>query len=67
MKIELKEVTIKELVKKYKDEGDEGVSGYNGRLDIRPPYQREFVYDDKQREAVIDTVTKGFPLNIVET
>ncbi len=41
------------------------MKGYNGKLDIRPPYQREFIYKAKQRDAVIDTVTKGFPLNVM--
>lgn len=65
MKIELREVTVRELVKGYVDDGEGGVVGYDGELDIRPPYQREFIYKDKQREAVIDTVTKGFPLNVM--
>ena len=39
--------------------------GYSGKLDIRPPYQREFIYKDKQRDAVVDTVTKEFPLNVM--
>lgn len=65
MKIELREVTVRELVKGYSDDGEGGVVGYDGELDIRPPYQREFIYKDKQREAVIDTVTKGFPLNVM--
>lgn len=34
-------------------------------MDIRPPYQREFRYDEKQQQAVIDTILKGFPLNIM--
>ena len=42
-----------------------GVVGYGGKLDIRPPYQREFIYKDKQRDAVIDTVRKDFPLNVM--
>lgn len=65
MKIELKNLTVRELVEGYRDDGDGGVVGYGGRLDIRPPYQREFVYNDKQRNAVIDTITKGFPLNVM--
>ena len=65
MKIELKEISIRELYKGYKDNADEGVVGYGGKLDIRPPYQREFIYKDKQRNAVIDTVRKGFPLNVM--
>lgn len=65
MKIELKEITIRELTNGYSDNEENGVVGYGGKLDIRPPYQREFVYKDKQREAVIDTVIKGFPLNVM--
>lgn len=65
MKIELKEITIRELAEGYVDNAEEGVIGYGGKLDIRPPYQREFIYKDKQRDAVIDTVTKDFPLNVM--
>ncbi len=65
MQIELKEITIRELTNGYSDNEENGVIGFGGKLDIRPPYQREFVYKDKQREAVIDTVTKGFPLNVM--
>ena len=65
MEISLKEITIRELAEGYCNSGIEGVRGYNGRLDIRPPYQREFVYKDKQREAVIETVFRGFPLNVM--
>ena len=65
MKIELKKITIRELVDGYKDSAEDGVVGYGGRLDIRPPFQREFVYNEKQRDAVIDTVMKGFPLNVM--
>ena len=65
MKIELKKIKIRELVEGYIDNEEEGVYGWNGRLNIRPKYQREFVYKDKQRDAVIDTVSKGFPLNVM--
>jgi len=34
-------------------------------LNIRPKYQREFVYKDKQRDSVIETVKKDFPLNVM--
>jgi hypothetical protein len=63
MKVELKKVTIKELVVGYKDRDSEGVVGYNGLLDIRPPYQREFVYDLKKSQAVLETVMNNLPLN----
>ena len=65
MNIELKEVTVRELVDKYKDNGEGGVTGYGGKLDIRPPFQREFIYKDKERNAVIDSILKKFPLNVL--
>lgn len=64
MKIQLREITIRELTNGYKDNQEEGVVGFNGKLDIRPPYQREFIYKDHQRDSVIETVTKDYPLNI---
>jgi hypothetical protein len=65
MIIEPKEITVRELTKGYQDNDEAGVSGYDGKLDIRPPYQREFIYKDRQRAAVIDTITKSFPLNVM--
>ena len=65
MKIELREIKIRELVADYVDDGEGGVRGYSGQLDIRPPYQREFIYKDKQRNDVIDSIKKGFPLNVM--
>ena len=63
MDIELKNISVRELVEDYQDSQEAGVVGFGGKLNIRPPYQREFVYNDKQREAVIDTITRSFPLN----
>ncbi|MDO5059565.1 MAG: DUF262 domain-containing protein [Neisseria sp.] len=65
MKIELKQITVRDLVKDYQDSAENGVRAYGGLLDVRPPYQREFVYKDKQRDAVIETVRQGFPLNVM--
>ena len=65
MKIEMKEIPVRDLIKEYVDTVDDGVIGYDGKLNIRPAYQREFVYKDRQREAVIETVRKDFPLNIM--
>ena len=65
MKIELKTITIRDLVKGYCNDGDNGIRGYSGKLDIRPPYQREFVYDDNKRQAVIESIKQGFPLNVM--
>lgn len=65
MKIKLKEVTVGEVAKGYKDNSIEGCFGYDGNLNIRPPYQREFIYNDKKRNAVVSTVRHGFPLNVM--
>src|SRR3989338_347063 len=70
MKINLKPITVKEVIKNYKDSAEEGVVGYDGKLNIRPAYQREFVYKDEQRNEVIRTVMRGypstkFPLNVM--
>lgn len=65
MKIELTKITVGQLVDGYTDNDENGVTGFGGKLNIRPKYQREFVYKDKQRNAVIDTVTKDYPLNVM--
>ena len=65
MKIKLNEITVRELAEGYHDDSEGGVVGYGGRLDIRPAFQREFVYKAAQRDAVIDTIQNGFPLNVM--
>ena len=65
MKIELNEISIREVAQNYVDNAEDGVVGFDGKLNIRPKYQREFVYNEKQRNAVIDTIRKGFPLNVM--
>ena len=65
MKIKLMDLTVKQLVAGYHDDGEGGVVGFDGALDIRPPFQREFIYKGKQREAVISSILQGFPLNVM--
>ena len=65
MKIELHHITVRDLTKGYEDNNENGVRAYDGKLDVRPPFQREFVYKEKQRDAVIDTLSQGFPLNVM--
>ncbi len=64
MKIEETKIKVSELYEGYFNDDEEGVVGYNEMLNIRPKYQREFVYKDEQRNEVIRTVKKGFPLNV---
>jgi hypothetical protein len=63
MKIALRSIKVSDLVAGFEDKAEEGVRGYGGRLNIRPPYQREFIYKERQRNEVIHTVRKNFPLN----
>ncbi|MDM7986682.1 MAG: DUF262 domain-containing protein, partial [Smithella sp.] len=65
MKIELHEISIRDVTQGYVDNDEEGVLGYGGRLNIRPKYQREFVYDTEKRNKVLETIRKGFPLNVM--
>lgn len=48
MDIDLKNITVRQLVEGYQDNQEAGVVGFGGRLNIRPPFQWEFVYNDKQ-------------------
>ena len=65
MQIVLHKIKIRDLVNGYIDSQENGVVGYGGKLNIRPAFQREFVYKEKQRDSVIETVVKGFPLNVM--
>ena len=65
MKIELHRIPVSKVIVGYKDSDEEGVTAYNGKLNIRPKYQREFVYKEKQRNAVIETIINSFPLNVM--
>ena len=65
LKIKEKRVTVGEITKGYINNEEQGVRGYNGLLDIRPPYQREFIYNEDEQRAVINTVQHERPLNIM--
>ena len=68
MKIERIKITVAELIKGYEERGTEGIEGvvaFNGKLDVRPAYQREYIYKGKDQDEVIRTVRKNFPLGIM--
>lgn len=65
MKIDLNQITIREVAEGYVNNDEEGVAGYGGKLNIRPKYQREFVYKDDKRNAVVETIRRDFPLNVM--
>ena len=63
MRIEPLSLTVRQLCDGYADYAEDGVVAYCGKLDIRPKYQREFIYSEKQQQAVINTAMHGYPLN----
>ena len=65
MKIKLHEIPVRDVVNGYIDSAENGVVGYGGKLNIRPAFQREFIYKDKQRDEVMRTIRKDFPLNVM--
>lgn len=65
MKITFSPVTVAELTEGYHDDGDDGVVAYSGKLDVRPPYQRQLIYSAEKQVAVIDSILAGLPLNII--
>lgn len=65
MTIKQIDVTVGEITKGYINNEEQGVRGYGGLLDIRPPYQREFIYNENEQRAVIETVLQNYPLNIM--
>ncbi|MCD7712353.1 MAG: DUF262 domain-containing protein [Firmicutes bacterium] len=65
MKIELHGIPVRDVVNGYVDSTENGVVGYGGKLNIRPAFQREFIYKEKQRNEVVHTVIRNFPLNVM--
>lgn len=59
-------LTIAELTRGYAENTSTSeVTSMNGLLNIRPPYQREFVYEQPRRDAVITTILEKCPLNVI--
>ena len=65
MTIKQVEISVGQITNGYVNNDEQGVRGFGGLLDIRPPYQREFIYNEKEQRAVITTVLKGYPLNVM--
>ena len=66
MIINMIKLKVRDLVEGYhEDDATSKVTAWGGNLDVRPEYQREYVYDDQKRDSVINTVLHGFPLNIM--
>lgn len=65
MIIKKTQIKIKDLIEGFSDTEDKGIWAFDGKLNIRPAYQREFKYSEEKQKAVIDTVLKNRPLNVM--
>ena len=70
--LEHKNIKVKDLVEGYINDLETGsVEAFGGKLNVRPPYQREFVWDQgssnggKKQKALIDSIIKGYPINVM--
>lgn len=66
MEVKEHKIKVSEIIADYENDAETGkVVAYGGKLNVRPAYQREFVYKENQQKAVIRTVQQGFPLNVM--
>ena len=61
-------IKVRDLVEGYVDNSvseEGGITSMNGRLNIRPKYQRAYIADMKPmwRENLINSILCGFPIN----
>ena len=63
MKTSQPDIRIGDLVNGYQDSGEKGVVAFGGKLNIRPAYQRAFVYNPDDRDRVMVSVYNNMPLN----
>ena len=52
MKYSIKEITISQLIEWIK----------NDKINLHPPYQRNFIWSSKDQKLLIDSIMKGYPL-----
>lgn len=70
--VEHQNITIEDLTKGYSNDTSTGeVIALNGRLNVRPAYQREFVWDKgstkggAKQMALIDSIINNLPINVM--
>ncbi len=61
----LDNLTLRDLVNGYHDNGENGVIAFGGKLNVRPAYQRAFVYEPADRDRVMQSVYNNLPLNVM--
>jgi len=70
--IQQQNIKVRDLIQGYINDAETGeVTAFNGRLNVRPAYQREFVWDKgsttggKKQEALIDSIMHNYPINVM--
>lgn len=70
--VQQRNIKVRDLIQGYINDVDTGqVSAYNGRLNVRPAYQREFVWDKgsatggRKQQALIDSIMNNYPINVM--
>ena len=70
--VQQQNIKVRDLVQGYINDIETGeVTAFNGRLNVRPAYQREFVWDKgssaggKKQEALIDSIMHNYPINVM--
>ena len=64
-------IKVGDIVAGYLNDQNTGeVTAYGGRLNVRPAYQREFVWDGggvggKKQQALIDSIMNHYPINVM--
>lgn len=58
LKIIKEELTVGDIVEGYDEDEYGNVIGYGGKLNIRPPYQREYLYEGNEtfRRNLLESV-----------
>ena len=69
MVITSKSVTIREFVEGYNNQDNEenGVTTMNGKLDLRPSFQRSYIRqnDDEWKRSLIESIIMGYPIALM--
>ena len=69
MSLQFQFIKIKDLIAGFDDKSDEnddyGIYAYYGKLNIRPAYQREMIYSNKEQNQIIDSILKNYPINLI--
>ena len=69
MVITSKSVTIREFVEGYnnRDNEEKGVTTMNGKLDLRPSFQRSYIRQnaDEWKRNLIESIIMGYPIALM--